>query len=361
MNNQNDICYIDGKEYPLSEVEKMGIDNFSISAHIHPYQRLFKYYPNTTKYIKKEKKYRNYSFESLKNNTIFLQAAENFDDCFDCAVDLDWDKFLLERANKYCDYFNVNIKSNNTADIVYALSLKLYELGTIEKCIESISCMPDETQRLHIEVFIKELFVRISSNEQWIPAIFDIIQKEYEDFKKVLSKFKISCFSTSPYLNRMWSSAYADNNKGFCIEYEIDLSMKNGLALYTSIFPVIYSQTRNDFFSLSKSYDKSLTKEDLWQMFFNGLLRKSVHWKDQLEWRLILCDGFIQQNPIPFFKIKKIYLGNKMPFKERKKIVNYCRKNNIQYVGLVREHNSFNLVECKGDCFTCQQKKTIEN
>ena len=27
MNNTDNICYIDGKEYPLSEVEKMGIDN----------------------------------------------------------------------------------------------------------------------------------------------------------------------------------------------------------------------------------------------------------------------------------------------------------------------------------------------
>ena len=109
MQEINNICYIDGKEYQLSEVEKMGIDNFSNSAHIYPYKSLFKYYPNTKKYIKKEKKYVNYSFEALKNNTIFLQDAENFDDCFDCAVDLDWNNFLFARVKKYCKYFKVNI------------------------------------------------------------------------------------------------------------------------------------------------------------------------------------------------------------------------------------------------------------
>ena len=57
MDKTKDICYIDGKEYLLSDVEKMGIDNFSFSAHIYPYKSLFKYYPNTKKYIKKEKKY----------------------------------------------------------------------------------------------------------------------------------------------------------------------------------------------------------------------------------------------------------------------------------------------------------------
>ena len=360
MENINHICYIDGKEYFLSEVEKMGIDNFSISAHIHPYKSLFKYYPNTTKYVEEEKKERNYSFEALENNTIFLQDAENFDDCFDCAVDLDWNNFLSLRVNKYCEYFDVDVKSNNINDIVYALSLRLYELGSIEKCIQAISFIQDEVQRLHIEIFITEVFIKVLSNEQWMPAIYSSIQKEHDKFKKVISNFKISCFSTSPYLNRMWSSAYADNNKGFCIEYEIDLSIKNGIDLYNNIFPVIYSQTRNDFLPLIKNLDKSLTKEDLWQMFFNGLLRKSVHWKDQLEWRLILCDGFIQQNPIPFFKIKKVYLGNKMSDEERGKIVAYCRKNNIEYVGLVRKPNSYDLVECKGDCYNCAKNKIIK-
>ena len=353
MDKTKDICYIDGKEYLLSDVEKMGIDNFSISAHIHPYKSLFKYYPNTTKYIQEEKKERNYSFEALENNTVFLQDAENFDDCFDCAVDLDWDKFLSLRANTYCEYFNVDVKSNNINDIIHALSLKLYELGTMEKCIELVSSIPDESQRLHIEVFIREVFIKILSNEQWMPAIYSSIQKEYDEFKKVISNFKISCFSTSPYLNRMWSSAYADNNKGFCVEYEIDLSTKNGIDLYNNILPVIYSQVRNDFLPLSKNLDKSITQEDLWQMYFNGLLRKSIHWKDQLEWRLILCDGFIQQNPIPFFKIKKVYLGNKMIVKERRKIINFCRRNNIEYIGLVRANNSFDLIDCKADCYIC--------
>lgn len=357
MNNTDNICYIDGKEYPLSEVEKMGIDNFSISAHIHPYQSLFKYYPNTKKYIAKEKKYRNYSFEALINNTVFLQSAENFDDCFDCAVDLDWDKFLSERVNKYCGYFNVDVKSEDINDIVYALALKLFEFETEERCINELSSIKDEVQKLHIKVFVKEIFIKVSSNEQWMSAIFKTIHEEYEEFKKVLSKFKISCFSTSPYLNRMWSSAYADNNKGFCLEYEIDLSMKGGIELYNNIFPVIYSQARNDFLPLSKNCDQTLTKADLWQMYFNGLLRKSTYWKDQCEWRLILYDGLISQNPIPFFKIKKVYLGSKMPLKERKKIVNYCRKHNIEYIGLVRDANSFNLVDCKGDCFACTKTK----
>lgn len=67
----------------------MGLYNFSLSCHIYPLKSLFKYYPNVKKYVRKDKKYRNNSFETLKNNTVYLQDIKYLDDCFDCAVDLD--------------------------------------------------------------------------------------------------------------------------------------------------------------------------------------------------------------------------------------------------------------------------------
>ena len=105
MSDINKTCIIDGKEYLLSDVEAMGFDGFSVSAHVSPYRSLFKYYPNTKKYVSSEKKYHNYSFEALQNGTVFLQDAKKFDDCFDCAVDLSWDKFLENRLFNYCNYW----------------------------------------------------------------------------------------------------------------------------------------------------------------------------------------------------------------------------------------------------------------
>ena len=359
MSDINKTCIIDGKEYLLSDVEAMGFDGFSVSAHVSPYRSLFKYYPNTKKYVSSEKKYHNYSFEALQNGTVFLQDAKNFDDCFDCAVDLSWDKFLENRLSNYCNYFDVDTSlSKGIADKIYSLSVKLYEYGMLDRALETIH-LTDPIQKGYVELFLRRVFADLTSeNKQWNDAIVNAIRKEYDDFIQCLSKFKISCFSTSPYLNRMWSSAYGNNNQGFCIEYEIDVTTEEGRNLYNNIYPVIYSQHRNDLLQLSEHCDLSPTKEDLWQMFFNGLLRKSLHWQDQQEWRLILADGFIDKNPKPFFKIKRIYLGNKMPHKERIKIVNYCRKHTIPYVGLVRDKDSFNLIECEGDCYLCQRRRT---
>lgn len=354
MSEINDVCYIDGKEYLLSDVEAMGFDDFCVSSHIAPRCSLFKYFPNKREYVREKKQYRNYSFEALENNTVFLQDAQNFDDCFDCAVDLEWKSFLNNRVINYCKCFGLDIPSVVTIDkLVHILSLKLYKYGSAEETLKSIHIV-DLYQKEYIEVFIRRVFnTLILENKQWGEAIISAVKKEYDDFIKTLSKFKISCFSTSPYLNRMWSSAYANNNQGFCVEYEIDVTTEKLRNLYINIYPVIYSQHRNDFLKLSEHCDLLPTKEDLWQMYFNGLLRKSLHWKDQQEWRLILPDGLIEENPLPFFRIKKVYLGNKMPPKERKKIINYCRKHTIKYVGLKREINSFNLVECQGDCHEC--------
>jgi len=348
-------CIVDEKEYNLKDIERIGINNFSLGSYLFSHKSLFRYYPNTRKYIKKEKRYRNYSFESLVNNTIFLQDAKNFDDCFDCAVDLDFNKFFHNRTNKYCEYFKININDEKDINVwLYKLSVLFYECCTIEKVLTYSTPCNDEVQKLTIEIFVRNVFDGvINNNLQWQEAICNAISKEYIAFCDSLSNFRICCFSTSPYLNRMWSSAYANNNQGFCIEYEIDLNDPKNQDLYNNIFPVIYSQKRNDFIPLSKNVDKSPSKDDLWQMYFNGLLRKSKHWEDQKEWRLILHKGFITQNPIPFFKIKKVYLGNKMPNKERLKIIKHCKKHSIEYVGIIRKNDSFDLIECNGDCAKC--------
>lgn len=349
------ICIIDGKVNMLDDVEKLGFDEFSLCSHINPYKSLFRYYPNTTKYIDELQGYINYSFEALKNNTIFLQDAKNFDDCFDCAVDLDYEKFLFNRLCKYCDYFKIQTNQKKEINkLIYDLSCKFYEWRTIEKTLNDIEHYDGEVRNLYIEVFIRKVFINVIEKQDWNIAILNAIKEEYDDFCKVLSKFKICCFSTSPYLNRMWSSAYANNNQGFCVEYEIDLNNPEYLTIYNNIFPVIYSQKRNDYLPLSLKIDSVITKEEMWQMYFNGLLRKSIYWVDQFEWRLIMPVSFIKKNPMPFFKIKKVYLGNKMVKQERMKIIEFCKANSIAYVGIIREQDSFNLIECEGNCSSCK-------
>ena len=145
----------------------------------------------------------------------------------------------------------------------------------------------------------------------------------------------------------MWAT---NDSKGFCVEYEIDYKSE----LYMNLFPVIYSQKRNDFLPLSLNSDKKTSIFDLWQIYFNGLLRKSLHWADQNEWRLIQYESDKKAKNIPFFKAKKIYLGNKMKTEERRTIIAICKEKEIPYVGIVRKANSFDLVDCNANCEDCK-------
>lgn len=76
--------------------------------------------------------------------------------------------------------------------------------------------------------------------------------------------------------------------------------------------------------------DVALSKNGLWQYYFNGMLRKSFSWFDQMEWRLILPEIFIKENYlVKFYKITKVFLGINMPKTERKKLLIYVK--NIKY------------------------------
>ncbi len=341
-----DECMVCGEIFSLSELEQMGYQGFNELVHLQrPIFRLVKYFPNTT-----NAKGENYSVEALSNNTVYLNDAENFDDCFDCAVDLEWTSFYEKRIKKYCQYFNVEYDNIAIEDLPYKIALKLYEYGTALNAIDHIDKSLDEIQKLNLKHFIYTAFIAGQKSSEWVGAIVEHIKEEYREFQELIKHFKIACFTTSPYLNRMWANSC---NKGFCIEYEIDCNSE----LYTNLFPVIYSQKRNDFTLLSEHCDQKPSMDDLWQIYFNGLLRKSLHWVDQQEWRLIQYESDKMAKSIPFFKIKKVYLGNKMSAAERLNIIDICKKKGIPYVGIVRKPNSFDLVDCDGDCLTCQQSQ----
>lgn len=352
---EKDFCIIDNSIKSLTEIEKMGFQGFFDEFHKRPLKKIYKYYPNKKVWDKEQKKYRNYSIEALENDTIYMQDATNFDDCFDCAFDLDYNKFLETRVLKYCEYFNIEKNdTDNIQDLVYKLSIKFYQEETIENILSSCQETTDSAQKLTIEIFVRKVKIDVDQNKsEWGPAIFKVINLEYKKLCNTFKSFRISCFSTSPLLNRMWSSSYGNDNKGFCIEYDLEINDKYLKDLYEQIYPVIYSQSRNDLLPLCTNCDKMPSVGDLWQMYFNGMLRKSLYWFDQQEWRLILHKNSFTENPIKFFKISKVFLGNKMNKYQRKKIIKICEREVINYVGLVRDLNSFNLIECKKNCKEC--------
>ena len=111
-----------------------------------------------------------------------------------------------------------------------------------------------------------------------------------------LEKYKICSMTSSPNNFAMWTH-YADEHRGVCIEYEIDMdilsqqNIKLEKVIYTSRLPII-----RDFV-----YPYDFEKNELkWSDVRKFLFYKLKNWKYEEEWRLI------KESTIPeFFKIGK--------------------------------------------------------
>ena len=99
--------------------------------------------------------------------------------------------------------------------------------------------------------------------------------------------------------------------------------------------------------------------EMLWDIYSHGVLRKSIDWAFQNEWRLLLPmrSKDIAGYYVRFFPITKVYLGNRMSAAQRKEIIEICHEKNIPYVGVKKNPNVFEMQDCEMMCENCPSLK----
>jgi hypothetical protein len=204
-----------------------------------------------------------------------------------------------------------------------------------------------ETEEFSDELLIRSLFSE--NNPDLVFSLHKVLQKEYSGFVTSLKEtFRIACFTSSPFSLAMWGGSYANESKGFCIEYSVDSRFPEYLKLCAHIFPVIYSVKRDDVTDLLVNCkDKRDSDEVFGARYFNGVLRKSIDWFMQDEWRLV----FYHRNKegdnycCPFFKISKVYLGERMEESKQIEISSICKEKGIPCVGVEKDNEYFRLRE----------------
>lgn len=207
-----------------------------------------------------------------------------------------------------------------------------------------------------IQVFALRFYNQLLTTNDLAIALKKVIWEEYTEFTKDLrQKFRVSCFTTSPFSQLMWSAKYANEHKGFCIEYTLSTDKEYTEALQ-NLRPVIYTKVRHPITqALLESHNQNHTTKSLRDLYLNGALRKSLDWAYQNEWRLLWPpDRYDQKGfSMKFFPISKVYLGNRMPPQRRKKIINICKKKGIPYAGVIRSSNKYEMKECSELCENC--------
>lgn len=125
---------------------------------------------------------------------------------------------------------------------------------------------------------VKKEGERIVNNPYLLKRVINGVHKYY-----INQNIGVYCLSEDPTNILMWSH-YADSHKGICIEFDI----KRGGFFYNNLLPVQYKKHYPKF-ELS-----DYQKEDnmMFTMHQQAICTKSVLWKYEKEWRVIVDDGY---------------------------------------------------------------------
>jgi hypothetical protein len=281
----------------------------------------------------------------IKKQRLCLSHPRTFNDPFDCHTGYDvksYEKHILLKYIKEAGFVDTqHCQEGFTVDEYDRLSWAstLYEYNWCSKIEEY-----DTVFRKLLENKSKD-FNRI---------IYDLINKSRNEVKAKIEKLRnvnirVACFSALDRYEdfddiiQIWSH-YADNHKGFCVEYDVSpLIIKESISfsleayefhkdqskymderikvlILGGLFPVIYTANRVNIpkTKLNKIKLDEISgpqhDSDIDSILYRTFIVKSAKWNYEKEWRLIL-DGDVcnyYDNKIPFPYIKRVFLGCKM-------------------------------------------------
>lgn len=358
-------CIVNGSLMNLDEVQNMGYEEFSLQSKMNMPLKLYKYFPNkpTELVDKKTKKVKieNYSLQALKNNTVFMQSPSLFDDVYDSDVSLNYGEYEKINLLEYCKRCELNVNESMSRQelgdtLLQAICETYNSTGEFNSIFKRKPV--SKIEEVSNQCFIMKLEDEFFKDTNWSTLISRVIFSNFKDYSHNLQNtFRATCFATTPYSQLMWGGSYADNHRGFCLEYTVLPNDSQYQKIFYNLFPMIYCKVRPNMTErLAKFENKELTTEALWDIYFHGALRKSVDWAFQNEWRLLLPMRVNQSKKdycIPFFPITKVFLGNRMPKTARKEIIEICHEKDIPYVGVTRNPNIFEMQECSIKCEDC--------
>lgn len=154
----------------------------------------------------------------------------------------------------------------------------------------------------------------------------------------LLDLFYVGCLCTDNKNRLMWSH-YADNHKGFCIEY--DYSSYGCKADETLPFPVIYSSKRVKVPWKPALENTPENLDDATSKLALALLTKDSAWQYENEWRVLV--NAQESQDIKCAPITCIYLGVMCSEKNKKKIMKISEKLNIPVKQMVMDRGEYEL------------------
>ena len=205
-----------------------------------------------------------------------------------------------------------------------------------------------------------------------------LLSKRFSEDLRDMVNFNYRVFCTSKdHDNCLLWSYYANSHKGFCVGYE----ESNIIQISDELFDVEYSSEMCVFNEFTVDTCKKLlsVKSDDWSnekerralyvikkedvLFLSPEVYYDV--KEQSDKKLYKLHGHVQTNNLKTlcaerYIVKKckpsvVYLGLRMDMRDKKRLINIARKNNIKVYQMAQEQDSFKFIpmEINVDAYTC--------
>lgn len=287
-------------------------------------------------FLYKYRPFDGFALDMLEKGYMYLCPAEKLDDPSECTADFSVQDFYhLETGLikfKCIEMILEQIKPYTTEENLQRARNIVFRVATPSGMVRrnfllDASC---EIQDLVPEVDTAPLINFLGS----IPEKFDD-PKIKEQLEKLLALayharqgMGICSLSALKNKNEMWQN-YADDEKGYCIEYDL-----RGYENVNLLFPVVYQDNRETnivtnmvaaFIGqmiVGMSYGQIAADRS---QFMRMFLTKDTKWAYQKEWGL-LGDA---NDKLPAPTVHAVYLGKNMTDQNKKQMLDCCQKHNI--------------------------------
>lgn len=263
---------------------------------------------NIPKSLYKFRSVNEYSLDNLSNSTLYLSIAKTFNDPYDSAINFDPQVFFLD----------------NTVFID--------KLGIPEEESKRILLDKDPFKEI-----IKFSLRNSEYSEEKADLLYSFITERRKEVCKdqllkfnesIQSSYKICSLSERLDSLPLWAH-YAENHKGFVMEYDFNSLDENDIAL-NCLWPVYYTGV----FEASGLFKKPKEGKNINNLYaVLAALHKAPDWAYESEWRLVCPDSPSEKGMNFKAPLKAVYLGSKLEdddeFKKLSKVLKCAEIANI--------------------------------
>ncbi|KEO72245.1 hypothetical protein EL17_18770 [Anditalea andensis] len=323
---------------------------------------LFKYYSPTSDNIL-----------DFQNQKLWLSHPTFFNDPFDCNIGYDSEKYEKNRFLKF-------IEDSGCVDKDIRNGFSLEDKQRVQRCYLGETNYWTTKYESYYDVK-RKLFE--SKSKEFRDKVDTYLRDQLAQIDLKIQKLKninirVACFSE---LNKyeefhnqilMWSH-YADNHKGFCVEYdleplknEIDFTLKdydfyndkekylderNIAIIKAGLFPVEYTSNRVNIpvtkLNQIEFDDKGRVNynSNIDELIYKTIIVKSSNWSYEKEWRIIIDEKVSNyyNNKIPFPFAKTIFLGCKASNELIETMIKIGKEINVEVLLMKTNGKKFGL------------------